>query len=147
MSRPTINIQDSVAYRVHRAARVLRKHFLQIADRWGFDVTPEQWFVLNKLAWNDGQSQNDLCDTIFADRPNLSRMLAKMEAKGLVERRADPADGRRVLVFLTPLGRTLHNGFAAGVGDERERLFVGLNPDDVAALVRVLDQLERNLSR
>ncbi len=142
----TIRLEPSLAYRVHRAARALRRHFLQIAARLGLDLTPEMWWVLVKLVERDGQSQVELCEEIFSDRPNLTRMLTAMESRGLVRRGGDPADARRTLVFLTAEGRKAQARFAAGVEAERATLFAGITPDDLATTLRALDTLERNLS-
>jgi DNA-binding MarR family transcriptional regulator len=39
-------------------------------------------------------------------QPGLSRLVQRMEADGLVERRPDPADGRAALLVMTRAGRT-----------------------------------------
>lgn len=142
----TVDIQDSLAYRIHRFARLLRKQFLSLATANGFDLTPEQWFVLNRLRREDGASQTDLTESIFSDRPNLTRMVVKMADKGLVRRREDPEDGRRVRVFLTKKGQRLHDGFAELVEAERHRLFAGISQKEIDTVDRVFERLEQNMS-
>lgn len=141
----TLRVHDSLAYRIHRTSRVLRRHFLGLAARKGLDLTQEQWFVLNKLVERDGRSQVELCEALFGDRPNLTRMLAGMEARGWVARRGDAEDARRNLVTLTPEGRRVHDVFAEGVAEERARLVAGISPEDLAAALRVLDRVDENL--
>jgi DNA-binding MarR family transcriptional regulator len=140
-------LEVSLAYRVHRAARLLRQNFLRMASEAGFELTPEQWFVLNKLRHRDGQSQVELCDSLLDDRPNLTRILAGLEQRGLVLRTDDPADARRKLVYLTEAGTALHDAFSAKVHQTRADLLGDLDPDDVAVIFRVLDQLEARLER
>lgn len=140
-----VRIHDSIAYRIHRAQRVLRRHFLGLATTHGLDLTPEQWFILNKLVERDGCSQVELCEAIFSDRPNLTRMLVGMEARGWVSRRGDAEDGRRNLVTLTTEGRRVHDQFAARVQGERGRVFAGISEEDLATATRVLDRIEANL--
>ncbi|MDP2316794.1 MAG: MarR family transcriptional regulator [Pseudomonadota bacterium] len=141
----TVRIHDSIAYRIHRAQRVLRRHFLGMATADGLELTPEQWFVLNKLVERDGRSQVELCEAIFSDRPNLTRMLVGMEARGWVTRRGDAEDGRRNLVTLTPEGARVHHQFAARVEEQRGRIFAGISAEDLATATRVLDRIEANL--
>ena len=136
---------DSIAYRIYRSARLLRRNLLAFGATRGIDLTPEQWFVLNKLSWRDGQSQVSLGDDFFADRANMTRILATLEKRGLVRREPDPDDGRRMRVFLTEEGRDVHDRFAADLPAERARLFEGMSEADIAAAQRVLDQLERNV--
>ena len=141
---PRIRIQDSIAYRIYRCARLLRRHFMQ-ADGGRFEITQEQWFVLNKLAVQDGRSQTELTEDIFADRPNLTRILATMERRGWVRRAPDPEDARRILVFLTEVGRALERDFAGWVTGARADLFRGITPEEIEVAQRVLAKLESNI--
>jgi DNA-binding MarR family transcriptional regulator len=140
-----VRITDSLAYHVYRSARLLRRHFLSMATSLDMELTQEQWFVLNKLVLEDGRSQVDLGEEIFADRPNLTRILTTMERRGLVRRRPDEEDGRRIRVFLTADGRRHHDEFAAIVPKARSQLFAGITKEDLETAIRVLARLESNL--
>lgn len=139
-----VELEDSFAFLIYRTARTMRVDFLRAAAAHGFDLTPEQWFVLNKLRHQPGQSQVELSNHIFADRPNMTRILGTLERRGLVRRSPDPEDGRRLQVFLTSRGRSLHDGFNEVVQNERESLFEGLGDRDLATLKRIVGVLERN---
>ena len=140
-----VRIDESMAYRLHRVARVQRRHFLRLAERVGVDLTPEQWFVLNKLRQRDGQSPSELVDAIFGDRPNMTRLVAGLQRRGWVARRADPTDGRRFQVHLTLEGAEVHDRFAAQVPETRGAVFAGITEDEMAITMRVLVRLEANL--
>ena len=76
----------------------------------------------------------------------LSEMVDHLEAKDLVRREADPADGRRALIWLTPNGREVQARemyaldrdhlarVAARLPPERQALLIDLLGDLVAAL-------------
>jgi DNA-binding MarR family transcriptional regulator len=69
--------------------------------------------------------------------------LASLEAKGLLERSHDPADGRRVILSLTAAGRqTVHNKRAART-EQLTRALAGLTADERAQLSAVVPLLER----
>lgn len=138
-----IDINDSVFYRVHRLARLLRRHFAVLAGDDG--PGPEQWFLLNKLRRREGQSQVELCEAAFADRPNITRMLAVLERRGFVRREADPDDRRRMLVHLTSAGRDAHDAFARRAESARGRLFADLSPDDLEHAMRTIARLESTI--
>jgi DNA-binding MarR family transcriptional regulator len=54
---------------------------------------------------------NGVADTLAIDQPRASRLVARMVEAGLVRRGADPADGRRSVLSLTPRGaRVLADG-------------------------------------
>ncbi len=139
-------LDPSVAFRIHRLQRLLRRHFLRASEAEGYDVTPEQFFLLSKLHEQDGQSQTELADDALQDRPNLTRMVRDLESKGWIARRSDPDDGRRRIVHLTRAGQELHDGFVANVIlPARSGLFAGLSDADVEATHRVFDHLESQL--
>jgi DNA-binding MarR family transcriptional regulator len=142
-----ISVNDSLAYHIYRAARLLRWDFIKVAARRGVELSPEQWFVLNKLRRQEGVSQSELGETVFADRPNMTRMLAVLEEKAFIRRGPDPDDARRTRVWLTAAGRSLHDVFAAGVEPERERIFRNISLEDLATAMRVLSQLEENITQ
>lgn len=138
-------IEDSIAYRVHRLARLQRKHFANLARRHGLDLTAEMWFILNRLRRQDGRPQNALGDAIFSDRPNLTRMFARLESRGWIRRSADPVDGRKVLIWLTADGIDVHDRFSAVAGEARTRLFGGLSVEDLAQASATLARVEAEL--
>lgn len=139
-----IRVDDSVAYVIYRVSRLLRKHFVALASEHNIDLTPEQWFILNKLRLGDGQSQAELCEAL-GDRPNMTRILATMAGKGLVVRGQDPVDGRKSRVYLTRAGRQIHDGFARVVDQDRSKIFRGLSEAEIQQTMRVLALLEHNM--
>jgi MarR family transcriptional regulator, organic hydroperoxide resistance regulator len=71
------------------------------------DVTYPQYLVLVVL-WERGpQFVGDLISALNMDFGTLSPMLKRIESKGLVTRRRQPSDERRVLIELTPKGVAL----------------------------------------
>ena len=52
-----VNLEDSFAYLIHVSARLLRRNFLHIAQEGGFELQPEQWFIINKLKKKNGQKK------------------------------------------------------------------------------------------
>lgn len=139
---PMVDIEDSIAYRIHRAARILRKHFLKMTERAGVDLTPEQWFCVNKLRLRGELSQNQIADSILEDHANITRLVVGLEKKGMVSRRRDPEDNRRVLVSLTGKGQDVHDRMAETVEDVRADLFDGLSDRQLRAARALLETLE-----
>lgn len=68
-----------------------------------------------------------------------------MVADNLVHRRPDRADRRRVLLHLTPRGRTLHQRAAHRLLADQTRLLDAI--DDQGALVRLLARLTAALDQ
>ncbi|WP_043766957.1 MarR family winged helix-turn-helix transcriptional regulator [Roseivivax isoporae] len=66
-----------------------------------------EWRVLACLSDADGQMVTRLAALSLMEQSRLTRIIDQMDARGLVERRSDAADRRRVRVFLTPAGADL----------------------------------------
>lgn len=75
-------------------------------------------------------------------RSRLSRHASRMEIRGLIERRQDPADGRGCLLVLTPHGFTVLSGAApTHVASVRRHVLDRLTPGDLSALERIANKI------
>ncbi len=84
-------------------ARRLQKNFKQN----NVDITIEQWSVLYHLWKEDGQSQQQLCDATFRDKPSITRLVDNLEKLKLVKRVPSKEDRRINLIYLTPAAQQL----------------------------------------
>lgn len=66
-----------------------------------------QEMVLMELWQEDGLRGGELASRLGVEPPTVTKMLRRLEACGLVERRADPTDARSFRVYLTREGRSL----------------------------------------
>lgn len=70
----------------------------------GYGATMATGYVLLNIDKEQGTPSTALGPKMGMEATSLSRILKSMEEKGLIERKPNPADGRSVLVFLTPFG-------------------------------------------
>jgi len=99
------------------------------------EITSVQYSILVTLERLGEASQRVLCDEIDLDRSTIATLVARMERKGLIERRRAADDARRNTVTLTPLGL-----------EERRRLRPLVDEMD-AALTGMLSAVERDQLR
>jgi MarR family transcriptional regulator, organic hydroperoxide resistance regulator len=85
--------------RAHRAAAA------QLLAEVG--LHPGQEVLVLTLVERGPTSVSQLAGLLGVEVPTVTKMVRRVEAVGLVERRPDPADGRVVLVALTPAGEAL----------------------------------------
>jgi DNA-binding MarR family transcriptional regulator len=76
-------------------------------------VTGPQRFVIRVVGRYPGLSAGRLARILHLDPSTLSGILRRMERAGLLTRRRDPRDGRRVMLGLSPAGRR-HDGDVVG---------------------------------
>ena len=67
-----------------------------------YGLTLAQWVLLTALWHQDARTVGELANHCRATEPATSNLIARMTAKGLVERRHDTTDRRQVRVYLTP---------------------------------------------
>lgn len=84
--------------------------------------TLDEWRVLSLLARAGGQSMSAIAAATMLAPPTLTKRIDRMVADGLVHRRVDDADRRRVLVLLVPRGRAHHERLAGVVHEEEARI-------------------------
>jgi DNA-binding MarR family transcriptional regulator len=75
--------------------------------------------------------------------PGITRIVAELEARGLVARETDPADGRAVLVRVTDAGLDAVLRARAARAEVIEGLIAGLDPTSLAAIEAALPALEQ----
>ena len=98
-------LENSPGYVISRSMTIMKAELLRAFREKGFDVTPEQWSVLNKLWEFTGLNQMELAGKTSKDRHTVTRILALMEGKKLIIRKPDPKDNRCYKVYLTQKGR------------------------------------------
>jgi DNA-binding MarR family transcriptional regulator len=133
----------TVGFLLHDVSRLMRKRFEQRAGVLGF--TRSQWQVLVHLAKNEGIHQAGLADILEVEPISLMRILDKLEARGLIERRQHPKDRRVWLLYLTP---DAHPSLAVlfKIGERtRAEALAGLSAPLQAQLVETLSLMKTNL--
>jgi DNA-binding MarR family transcriptional regulator len=135
---------DAPAYLIQRTARLLRVLFLKVVDTSETGITPEMWLVLSRLLARDGQSQTEIGEALFRDRPNTSRILAGLEQRGFIVRESDPDDRRRACVKITPTGRAFVIERAPRAIEVRDRLYEHIGKKQLKALRGTIREIESN---
>ena len=72
------------------------------------ELSAAQFSVIASLAGEERKSASDLCRGISYDAGAMTRMLDRLEAKGLIRRNRSPEDRRLVHLELTEEGRTAY---------------------------------------
>ena len=122
-----------------RALRHLRHHGGGPRPAW-HDPSQGQGRVLALLRLQPETTQRELTFLMGMSRQALAELLAKLEAKGLVEREASTTDRRVVVVRLTEAGRQAQEQARAAA--EPTDLLDVLTDDEVATLAALLERVQ-----
>ena len=106
MPPTTARLANEAWEALFRAQATLAREFEQAGD-WG-DLPPREYGVLYALAGQErGLRITDLIDDVLLTQAGVSRLVARLEKRGLVGRLDDPDDGRACRIVLTEEGRAV----------------------------------------
>jgi MarR family transcriptional regulator, transcriptional regulator for hemolysin len=133
----------TVGFLLHDVARLLRKRFEQRARSLG--LTRAQWQVLVFLAQNEGIHQSGLADILEMEPITLLRIVDKLEARGLVERRRHATDRRIWLLYLCEAAHPLLEELREYGAVTRGEALFGVSEADQDRLFAMLTLMKSNL--
>jgi DNA-binding MarR family transcriptional regulator len=134
---PTHSARD-LSHLISHVDRRLAERVLAALEPEGCDL--DEWRVLNLLAEGTGLPMAAVADCVGMRPPALTRLVDRLVANNLVYRRVDLEDRRRVRIFLTPRGKSLHRRLAALVERSQAELFA--SSDDAELLQYLLRRLD-----
>jgi DNA-binding MarR family transcriptional regulator len=95
-------LSRSAIHLIHRAGQCATDIFQDEAQTSG--LTPRQFAVLMTIAEEEGLTQTDLVERTGIDRSTLADIVARLLARGLIQRRRAKADARAYAIKLTAQG-------------------------------------------
>lgn len=107
-------------------------------------LRPAHVDVLFLVADRGSLSQVAIADTLTIERAHLVALLDQLQALGLVERRADPADRRRHAVVLTEAGAAAVVRLGALAREVEDELLADLAPAERVTFRETLRRLARD---
>ena len=132
--------RPSVIAWLHLLRISLRVVQIAVSQFATWNLSNAQFDALSHIGGSEGISQLDLAQRLFVTQGNITQLLKKMEARGLIRRMLE---GRTKRLYLTPAGRQLfdevvpfHQNFIASQ-------FSALTPDEQRQLLHLLAKLDR----
>jgi DNA-binding MarR family transcriptional regulator len=109
-----------------------------------FDITAAQYVILVRLASGETDSASTLCRGVSYDPGAMTRMIDRLERKGLVRRVRSPDDRRKVIVELTDEGKAIYPKLIESAVHTVNRFLRGFSRADVGQLEQLLQRMLAN---
>lgn len=135
-------VPEPVSAALIRAARAHRALAGQLLGEVGLHPGQE---LLTFLLADGPQQPSVLAATLGVEAPTVTKMLQRMERNGLVERSADPSDGRVRLVALTAAGHVARRGAESLWSTLEAATTAGLDERRRAQLIELLAEVAESL--
>lgn len=145
-TQATGELAETVGQQLMETFRILQKTKTRLNALMPHALDHAAFPIIARLVVGGPARASTLADCLHSDVSTISRQTSALVHAGLIERRADPDDGRACLLAPTPKGEELYERvrelrnkwFAETLGDWK--------PDDIARLTDLLGRLNADLS-
>lgn len=138
-------LDDSIGYNINIAANFLKKHLNKTFKSAGYDITSEQWSILNRLWEKDGINQLEIAGITLKDNASVTRTLELMEKKGLIVRQIDQDDRRNRRIYLTEAGKVLKKPLIQCAESVLKKATVDISNEEIDLLNELSRRIVENL--
>lgn len=130
-----------LGYALRRTQSAVFADFAGTFAAAGEALTPGEFGLLVLVDRNAGLSQMALARALGIDRSTLVPILNRLQARGLLVRRASPSDGRTHALGLTSAGEKALATFARLVKVHEKRIASGLSATEARTLIELLEKV------
>ena len=124
-----LELENFLPYRLSVLAQIVSESLHDLyAGPFGLTVT--QWRVMAALGRFAPLTASDVGQRIVMDKVAVSRAVAGLMARGLVERATDQEDRRRAPLTLSAKGRTMHARIVPLALDYEKQLYAALSAEE-----------------
>ena len=112
----------------------------------GYNLTPEQFLVMDTL-WDEGKmSQQQIANTILKDKNSVVKLIDGLEKKNLVKRVANSADRRQNLIELTPYAKEIQQGVTDIAMNAVDLIIKDIPKNEMYIFIKVLAKMAENMN-
>lgn len=130
---------DQTGRKITKIAREVGKFTVQTMKEEGIGTA--EFDFIHLVRHNPGITQTEVRETLKIDKGAAARRAASLEAKGYLERKPNPADGRSQLLYATKKAEALKNSKASIEAVFYEWLLAELPEEEKNAFCETLDKL------
>ncbi len=122
-------------------------HLQAAGDAFYNEITAKQFFLLICLSLFHEQppTLNELSEVMGSSHQNVKQLALKLEKNGLVILCTDDRDRRKVRILPTEQLSRLQEKYYSKELEFMEKLFAGVNDDEIATTMRAIRKIEENL--
>jgi len=137
-------LEQTIFYHIERTIKRYRQFAQARLNEAGFDITVDQWLVLNAILKHPELSQADIAQRVFKDQASVARITDLLVKKGYLSRATSANDRRRNEVAVTPEGLALMEAVMPTVKLYRNDALNDISPEDIIHLQTTLDAIFDN---
>ncbi len=136
-----------IGSKIVATGRAIKVNNLKIFDNNGFQITPEQYFVLSILNEEGSLYQKKLGERLYKDKANITRILSILEEKGLIEKSFGIENEKQVnKVMITEKGKSISAEIYPIVEALHNKYVKNISDDELYTCIKVLEKIQENIA-
>jgi len=140
MTTDDFNLSDFLPYKLSVLTSRITKTLSKIYGEEHGLSTPE-WRVLVHVARSEKMSVREIHDSVYLDKPSVSRAVAKLEKAGLLKKSISDSDHRLVEIELTGAGLDVFNGIVPEALSFEAAILSAFSPAEQDQLNALMERL------
>ena len=138
-------LQETTGYIICRTARKIHQFMTKaLAD---YDITPEQWVVLQIVSKEKNLSQQDLSTRLEKDKNSTKALVDRLIKKGLLMRQRSADDKRLYQLKATGSGLALAEKIAPLDSTFMQEVEGNVTGEELSMFMQTLRKLEKNITQ
>ncbi|MFI6212758.1 MULTISPECIES: MarR family winged helix-turn-helix transcriptional regulator [Nocardia] len=138
---------DTIAMQLTRLQRIRDRTAAQIGTWTKDGLDPAAFGALIRLCFDGPMRSGELAAALHSDASTVSRQVAQLVGRQLVERQADPADGRATVLVVTERGRAVAEQIRRRRNDNLSKVMAKWAPQTRAEFAELLRQFVDDFER
>jgi MarR family transcriptional regulator for hemolysin len=140
-------IKQVLFYELEKAIKTYRQFAQGRLKKMGFDITIDQWLVLNTITENPSITQGQIGQRVFKDKASVTRIIELLVKNEYLKRKADPENRRKVILLVTRKGKQLINKIYPVVIGYRKDAIRGISLEQVSQIQQMLYVMIHNCNK
>ncbi|MGO8693789.1 MAG: MarR family winged helix-turn-helix transcriptional regulator [Rectinemataceae bacterium] len=143
-SIPEYQYSNLLGFLIIKGEVCIKRKLLGLFLEKGYNITFEQWTVLNVLLLEPDSTQNDIACRTYKDKTNITRILEVLERNGLIHRVQDGADKRISRVHLSDAGIEMMKNLIPSVRALNKQLRKGISDEELSVFRKIIERIHHN---
>ncbi len=133
-----------IGFKIIKGEVLIKRKLLSAFLEKGYDITFEQWTVLNVLYAEPGLIQSEIAIKTYKDKTNLTRILDVLSKKDYIVRETHDKDRRSIRIYLTDTGKMMFHDLIPCAKSINEQFREGISDEELKVFMSVLERISGN---
>ena len=137
--------KELIGYQIIKGEVFIKRHMLKLFQDNGYDLTFEQWTVLNVINAEPGLIQSEAAEKTYKDKTNVTRILDVLSKRDFIVRERDETDRRSYRIFLTDKGKAIFNDLIPLLIKANKKFIKDIPEENYRTFSEVLQKICENI--